>query len=66
MEYPKFILYGEQYNHSGESMNPDSWDDCEYTFATEEGLKKFVGEQFEFLFRVKAVYRLDTDVLSKT
>ena len=66
MEYPKFILYGAQYNHSGESMNPDSWDDCEYTFTTEEGLKKFVGEQLEFLFRVKAVYRLDTNVLSRT
>lgn len=66
MNYPKYILYGEQYNYSGESMNPDSWDDCEYTFTTEEGLKKFVNEQLEFLFRVKAVYRLDTDVLSGT
>ena len=64
MEYPKFILYCQEYNHSGESMNPDSWDDCEYTFVSEEGLKKFVGEQLEFLFRVKAVYRLDTDVLN--
>lgn len=64
MEYPKFILYGQEYNCKGESMNPDSWDDCEYTFVSEEGLKKFVGEQLEFLFRVKAVYRLDTDILS--
>ena len=66
MEYPKFVLYAQEYNHRGESMNPDSWDDCEYTFTTEEGLKKFVNEQLEFLFRVKAVYRLDTNVLSNT
>lgn len=64
MNIPKFILYCQEYNHSGESMNPDSWDDCQYTFSSEEGLKKFIGEQLEFLFRVKAVYRLDTDVLS--
>ena len=65
MEYPKFILYGQQYNHTGESMNPDSWDNCEYTFESEEGLKKFVDQQFEFLFRVRAVYRLDNDILKR-
>lgn len=63
MEYPKFILYCQEYNHSGESMNPDSWDDCEYTFLTEEGLKSFVDNQLECLFRVRAVYRLDDDIL---
>ena len=65
MEYPKFILYGQEYNHKGESMNPDSWDDCEYTFMTEDGLRKFISEQYEFLFRVKAVYRLDDDILKR-
>ena len=65
MEYPKFILYAQEYNCSGESMNPDSWDDCEYTFLTEEGLKSFVGEQFECLFRVKAVYKLDDNILKR-
>ena len=63
MNIPKFILYCQEYNHIGESMNPDSWDDCQYTFSSEEGLKKFIGEQLEFLFRVKAVYRLDNDIL---
>ena len=65
MEYPKFILYAKEYNHNGESMNPDSWDDCEYTFTSEDGLKKFVSEQLEFLFRVKAVYKLDEEVLKR-
>lgn len=64
MEYPKFILYCQKYNHMGESMNPDSWDDHEYTFESEEGLKKFVDQQLEFLFRVRAVYRLNNDILS--
>lgn len=63
MNIPKFILYCQEYNHSGESMNPDSWDDCQYTFSSEEGLKKFIDKQLEFLFRVKAVYRLDNDIL---
>ena len=65
MEYPKFILYGQIYNHKGESMNPDSWDNCEYTFTSEEGLKKFIEQQLEFLFRVRAIYRLDNDVLKR-
>ena len=65
MEYPKLILYCQEYNHKGESMNPDSWDDYEYTFESEEGLKKFVDQQLEFLFRVRAVYRLDNDILKR-
>ena len=65
MQIPKFILYCQEYNHSGESMNPDSWDDCEYTFMTEEELKRFVSEQFEFVFRVKAVYRLDDNIIKR-
>lgn len=66
MEYPKFILYGQEYNHKGESMDPDSWDNCEYTFVSEDGLKKFINEQYEFLFRVKAIYRLDNSFLKKS
>lgn len=46
-------------------MNPDSWDNCEYTFLTEEGLKSFVNEKLECLFRVRAVYRLDDDILKR-
>lgn len=65
MEYPKFILYGQEYNHKGESMNPDSWDDCEYTFMSEGELKKFIDSQLEFLFRVRAVYKLDNDILNR-
>ena len=65
MEYPKFILYSQEYNCKGESMDPDSWDDREYTFVSEDGLKKFIGEQFECLFRVKAVYRLDDSILNR-
>ena len=65
MENPKFILYCQEYDHSGESMNPNSWDDWQYTFSSEEELKKFVGEQLRFLFRVKAVYRLDNDILKE-
>ena len=65
MECPKFILYCQEYNHSGESMDPDSWDDCEYTFESEEGLKKFVDQQLEFLFRVRAVYKLDNEILKR-
>ena len=63
MKYPEFILYVQEYNHSGESMSPDSWDDCEYTFTSEEGLKSFVNQQLECLFRVRAVYRLDDKIL---
>lgn len=65
MYYPKFVLYCQEYNHTYESMNPDSWDDREYTFESEEGLKKFVDQQLEFLLRVRAVYRLDNDVLKR-
>lgn len=64
MEYPKIILYCQKYNHNGEAMDPDSWDDFQYIFDSEGDLKKFVGEQFPCLFRVKAVYRLDNYVLS--
>lgn len=63
MECPKFILHCKEYNCKGESMAPDSWDDCTYTFMSEEALKKFVNEQFEFLFKVTAVYKLDNDIL---
>lgn len=61
MQIPKFILYCQEYNHSGESMNPDSWDDCQYIFSSEEGLINFINSQLDFLFRVIAIYRLDED-----
>lgn len=59
MNIPRFILYCKEYNHSGESMNPDSWNDCQYTFSSEEGLRDFINSQLEFLFKVVAIYRLD-------
>ena len=59
MNIPRFILYCKEYNHSGESMNPDSWDDCQYAFSSEEGLRNFINSQLEFLFKVVAIYRLD-------
>lgn len=59
MNIPRFILYCKEYNHNGESMNPDSWDDCQYTFSSEEGLRNFINSQLEFLFKVVAIYRLD-------
>ena len=63
MKYPKFILYYEEYNGMCESMNPDSWDDREYTFESEEDLKAFISKKFEFLFRVRAIYKLEEGML---
>lgn len=62
MHYSKFILYFQEYNGHGESMDPDSWDDRNLCFETEEELKEFVSQQLSFCFRLKAVYRLDNDI----
>lgn len=62
MHYSKFILYFQEYNGKGESMNPDSWDNRDLCFETEEELKEFVSQQLSYCFRLKAVYRLDNDI----
>lgn len=63
MYYPKFILYYQEYNHQGEAMDMNSWDDFQYYFDSEEELKSFINNKLEFLFRVKAIYRLDENIL---
>lgn len=61
--YSKFVLFFKEYNGKGESMDIDSWDDNSKGFESEEELKEYVSKQPSYLFKPKAVYRLDNDVL---
>lgn len=61
--YSKFVLFFNEYNGKGESMDIDSWDDNSKDFESEEELKEYVSKQPSYLFRPKAVYRLDNDIL---
>lgn len=61
--YSKFVLFFNEYNGKGESMDIDSWDDNSKGFESEEELKEYVSKQPSYLFRPKAVYRLDNDIL---
>lgn len=63
--YSKYILYFQEYNGMGDSMDIDSWDDRNLGFETEEELKEYVKDQPSYLFRVKAVYKLDNDILNQ-
>ena len=63
--YSKFILYFQEYNGNGDSMDIDSWDDRNLSFESEEELRDYVKKQPSYSFRVKAVYRLDNDILTK-
>ena len=63
MEYSKFVLFFREYNGVGESMDIDSWDDKSKEFDTEDELREYVSNQPGYLFRPKAVYRLDNTIL---
>ena len=63
MEYSKFILFFKEYNGVGDSMDIDSWDDKSKEFDTEDELREYVSNQPGYLFRPKAVYRLDNTIL---
>ena len=63
MEYSKFVLLYKEYNGVGDSMDIDSWDDKSKEFDTEDELKEYVSNQPGYLFRPKAVYRLDNTIL---
>ena len=63
MEYSKFILFYQEYNGYGESMDVDSWDDKSRGFDSEEELREYISERPGYLFRSKAVYRLDNNIL---
>lgn len=63
--YSKYILYFQEYNGMGDSMDIDSWDDRNLGFDTEKELKEYVKDQPSYLFRVKAVYKLDNDILNQ-
>ena len=63
MEYSKFILLYKEYNGVGDSMDIDSWDDKSKEFDTEDELREYVSNQPGYLFRPKAVYRLDNTIL---
>ena len=63
MQYSKFILCFREYNGNGESMDPDSWSDRYLCFETEEKLKEYIKDKPSYLFRPKAVYRLDNTIL---
>ena len=63
MEYSKFVLLYKEYNGVGDSMDIDSWDDKSKEFDTEDELKEYVSNQPSYLFRHKAVYRLDNTIL---
>lgn len=61
--YSKYILYFQEYNGTGDSIDIDSWDDRNLGFETEEELKEYVKDRPSYLFRVKAIYKLDNDIL---
>ena len=63
MKYSKFVLLYKEYNGVGDSMDIDSWDDKSKEFDTEDELKEYVSNQPSYLFRSKAVYRLDNTIL---
>lgn len=63
MEYSKFVLFYREYNGVGDSMDIDSWDDKSKGFETEEELREYINNQPSYLFRTKAVYRLDNTIL---
>lgn len=63
MEYSKFVLLYKEYNGVGDSMDIDSWDDKSKEFDTEDELREYVSNQPGYLFRPKAVYRLDNTIL---
>ena len=63
MEYSKFVLFYREYNGVGDSMDIDSWDDKSKGFETEEELREYINKQPSYLFRTKAVYRLDNTIL---
>ena len=63
MYYSKFILYFQEYNGMGDSMDIDSWDDRNLCFESEEELKEYISKQPSYLFRVKAIYRLDNSII---
>ena len=63
MEYSKFVLVFREYNGVGDSMDIDSWDDKSKEFDTEDELREYVSNQPGYLFRPKAVYRLDNTIL---
>ena len=63
MEYSKFVLFFREYNGVGDSMDIDSWDDKSKEFDTEDELREYVSNQPCYLFRPKAVYRLDNTIL---
>ena len=63
MKYSKFILLYKEYNGVGDSMDIDSWDDKSKEFDTEDELREYVSNQPGYLFRPKAVYRLDNTIL---
>lgn len=65
MHYSKFILCFQEYNGIGDSMDIDSWDDRSLCFETEEELKEYVNNQPSYLFRLKAVYRLDNNIVNQ-
>ena len=65
MHYSKFILYFQEYNGMGDSMDIDSWDDKSLCFESEEELKECVNNQPSYLFRLKAIYRLDNDIINQ-
>lgn len=65
MEFSKYILFYREYNGNGDSMDIDSWDDRNLGFETEEELKEYIKDQPSYLFRVKAVYKLDNDILNQ-
>ena len=63
MEYSKFVLFFREYNGVGDSMDIDSWDDKSKEFNTEDELREYISNQPSYLFRPKAVYRLDNTIL---
>ena len=63
MEYSKFVLFFREYNGVGDSMDIDSWDDKSKGFDTEDELREYINNQPSYLFRPKALYRLDNTIL---
>ena len=63
MKYSKFVLLYKEYNGKGDSMDIDSWDDKSKYFDTEDELREYVSNRPSYLFRPKAVYRLDNTIL---
>ena len=57
-DYKNYIVIGYGYNGSGESDDPNSWDNEKYDFNTEDEVKDFLSRHPSWIFHLKAIYKV--------